>query len=309
MSSSVMKDDASNKFLCMGNIQGNCTQNKCTRLHSDTHLPYLWQIQLFGGWFTLPNSESVEQVFCSPEKKDYSFKFTYELDFYISILHCLNLDCTIVFEPETRAFMSEYSFVEVRRLSTMSFNKAGDVGDSFVTQWRWYWEYNAGKWMLFKPDSIQHTLEAKFLAKQTTYLYWRENYKWKYKIDFGSMTQQNVQTGATRPLRRRPVFVSFQDVQDNKTPPCLTPPQVIEVALPPPWVPWDLAHPFELVQMSPDDKDFIELSASFFKTVSRDQFTLTAVFRIQNHALLSGFNNQFLMMQARLIDKNMSRKS
>ncbi|KAH3846128.1 protein mono-ADP-ribosyltransferase PARP12-like isoform X1 [Dreissena polymorpha] len=295
-------EDASSKFLCMGNIHGNCKQEKCTRLHSETHLPYLWQIHLFGGWFTLPNSESVEQLFSSPKEKDYSFKFTYELDLCI-----FPLDCTIVFEPVTRAFIREYSFVEVRRLSTMSFNEAGDVGDSYVTQWRWYWKDNDGEWMLFEPDSLQHTLEAKFLAKQTTYLYWRENYKWTYTIDFGSMTQQNVQTGATRPLRRRPVFVSIKDVQDNKTPPCLTPPQVIDVALPQSWVPWDVAHPFELVQLSPYDKDFIELSASFFKTASRDQFTITAVFRIQNHALLSGFNNYEKVMlnnQRRLGDRN-----
>ncbi|XP_052272968.1 protein mono-ADP-ribosyltransferase PARP12-like isoform X2 [Dreissena polymorpha] len=298
----LKEDDASSKFLCMGNIQGNCTQDKCTRLHSDTHLPYLWQIQLCGGWFTLQNSENVEQLFCSPEEKECSFKFTSGLD--LSLLH---RDCTILFEPEKRAFIREYNFVEARRLSTMSFKEVGDVGDSYVTQWRWYWEDNDGAWMLFEPDSIQHTLEAKFLAKQTTYLYWRENYKWRYKIDFGSMTQQNVQTGATRPIRRRPVFVSFQDVQDNITPPCLTPPQVIDVALPTSWVPWDVAHPFELVQLSPDDIDFIELSARFFKTASPDQFTLTAVSRIQNHALLSGFNNHEKVMlnnQRRLGDRN-----
>ncbi|KAH3846138.1 hypothetical protein DPMN_088434 [Dreissena polymorpha] len=138
-------------------------------------------------------------------------------------------------------------------------------------------------------------------------MYWRENYKWRYKIDFGSMTQQNVQTGTNRPIRRRPVFASFQDVQENITPPCLTPPQVIDVALPTSWVPWDVAHPFELVQLSLDDKDFIEVSASFFKTASPDQFTLTAVSRIQNHALLSGFNNHEKVMlnnQRRLGDRN-----
>ncbi|KAH3846139.1 hypothetical protein DPMN_088435 [Dreissena polymorpha] len=131
-------DDASRKFLCMGNIQGQCKQDKCTRLHSDTHLPYLWQILLVGGWFTLPNSEKVEQRFCTPGEKDYTFKFTYEIAFIkVCILH---LDCTIMFEPVTMAFIREYDFVEVRRLSTMSFNEAGDVGKSFVTQWRWYWK-------------------------------------------------------------------------------------------------------------------------------------------------------------------------
>ena len=63
---------------------------------------------------------------------------TYEIAFIkVCILH---LDCTIMFEPVTMAFIREYDFVEVRRLSTMSFNEAGDVGKSFVTQWRWYWK-------------------------------------------------------------------------------------------------------------------------------------------------------------------------
>ncbi|XP_052227659.1 protein mono-ADP-ribosyltransferase PARP12-like [Dreissena polymorpha] len=287
------KDDASSKFLCIGNINGNCKQDKCEQLHSDKHLPYLWQIKLCSWftlpWFTLPNSESVEQMFCSPGKKNYSFKFPYA---------CGHLECTIAFGPLNRASIRDnfFSDVEVRRLSTMSFNEAGDVGDSYVTQWRWYEKDDDGQFMLFEPDSLQHTLEAKFLAKQTTYLYWRENYKWMYKIDFAAMTQQNVQTAATRPLRRRPVFVSYKDVQDNITPPCLAPPQVIDIALPPSWVPWDVAHPFELIQLSHMETEFKKVSTNFFKTASRDKFTLTAVFRIQNHALLSAFCNHEKIM-------------
>ncbi|KAH3824614.1 uncharacterized protein LOC127881993 [Dreissena polymorpha] len=297
----LVMDDASSKFLCIEHIHGSCYEGNCTRLHSDEPLPYLWQVNLFGDWVTVPDSESVEQYFCRNISHSDSCILTYAEK---------PAHCKIEFGQQFTASLSFHlgnQRTDARRLTTVSFKEAGDISDSYVTQWRWYWSDNDGQWKLFEPDSLQHTLEAKYLAKQPTYLYSRENYKWKYMMDFAAMTQRNMDTTVVRELRRRPLFVSYRDVQDNKTPPCLAPPQVIEVELPPSWVPWDVAHPFELVPLSDRDTEFIEVSGNFYKTLSRNRYILEGVFRVQNHALLSAFCNHektMLNNQLRLGDRS-----
>lgn len=47
---------------------------------------------------------------------------------------------------------------------------------------------------------------------QKTYLFTRENYKFKYKIELADWTQVNLDTGKERKILRRPVFVSITDV-------------------------------------------------------------------------------------------------
>ena len=46
------------------------------------------------------------------------------------------------------------------------------------------------------------------------------------------------------------------------SPPCLAPPPEISTPLPPGWAPWDLANPFELVKLSENDTQFVEVTES-----------------------------------------------
>lgn len=61
-------------------------------------------------------------------------------------------------------------------------------------------------------DRFQYTLEKKYVMGQKTYLFTRENYKFKYKIELADWTQVNLDTGKERKILRRPVFVSITDV-------------------------------------------------------------------------------------------------
>ncbi|KAK3583842.1 hypothetical protein CHS0354_022887 [Potamilus streckersoni] len=130
-----------------------------------------------------------------------------------------------------------------RRLSTKSYAEKAksSAEDSFKTQWRWFYMDDFEICCLLEPCSIvvkmawmtvemegilngmegvklvvgllQFTLEQKFAQKcQDTYLYSRENYKFKYRIDFKSMEQINIETGMKQKLLRRPLFVSTEDV-------------------------------------------------------------------------------------------------
>ncbi|XP_052212216.1 protein mono-ADP-ribosyltransferase PARP11-like [Dreissena polymorpha] len=161
-------------------------------------------------------------------------------------------------------------------------------------QWRWYWQDSDNKWKPFEPDSLQQTLETKFLANQVIYLYSRENYKWNYAIDFRRMTQKNVDTGAIRKLNRRNIStcVPYRDRLAGRANLCLDSPHVIDVESPPSWVPWDVAHPFELVLLQATDQDCMPVLNNFYQTMIPGQHVVKAVFRVQNHTLWSAFCNQ-----------------
>lgn len=61
-------------------------------------------------------------------------------------------------------------------------------------------------------DRFQYTLEKKYVMGQKNYIFTRENYNFKYRIDFADWTQVNLDTGKERKILRRPVFVSITDV-------------------------------------------------------------------------------------------------
>ena len=47
-------------------------------------------------------------------------------------------------------------------------------------------------------------------------MYSRENYKFKYCLDFGDMTQLNLDTGKSRKVFRRPVLVPRENITEKK---------------------------------------------------------------------------------------------
>lgn len=63
---------------------------------------------------------------------------------------------------------------------------------------------------------FQFTLEKKYITKQKTYLFTRDNFNFKYRIDFLNMTQTNLDTSKARLVLRRPLFVSRVDIEQKK---------------------------------------------------------------------------------------------
>lgn len=287
-------DPSDDLVICDLNLTGSCCQN-CPNIHSSLHLPYLWQVKFSGFWFTHPMSEDLERAFCDNKHRS---------DIFVLIHNGILLKVEIIFKPSIVALVDKIDDdgimqqADVRRLSTPSYVDSSDHSASFSTQWRWYWEDDDRTWNLFEPDTLQHTLEIKFLAKQHDYNYSRNNYQFKYSIDFNAMVQQNIDTRKQRAIKRCPIFVSSNHVENKSFPKSLSPAPVIETPLPVDWVPWDLAHPFELVMLDENSVDYQKVSGSFYKTLDRQQHTIESIFRLQNHNLWSLFCNQEKLMEA-----------
>lgn len=71
-------------------------------------------------------------------------------------------------------------------------------------------------------------------------------------------------------------------------------PPLIQVSatgpVPPGWAPWDLAHPFELVELDESCKEYREVKGAMFDTLKEDYFTISNIYRIQNLSLWKEFN-------------------
>lgn len=284
-------DEAGDKNLCDLQLIGKCRRERCDNLHGDGALPYLWQIHLYGSWTTLGTgtSETVEKAFC---------KNSDEIALTAKDIPIVG---RLYFSQNSRIFFVDEHYPDIenqaRRLSTMSYKEQpADGQDSFKTQWLWYWEDNK-QWLLFEPDALQHTLEAKFAAKQSVYIYCREDNGFTYVINFKKMNQVNINTGNKRNIARRPVFVSAEDVKKKIFPMRLTDPPVIDVALPEGWTPWDVAQPFEMVNIVTNKSEADEVFKYFFKTIDEKRMTISFIFRIQNHELWRHFGSQERTME------------
>ncbi|WAR14556.1 PAR12-like protein [Mya arenaria] len=246
-------------------------QTGCKFHHTQSKSTYIWQVKMWGEWREILNQEGAEQLYCKPGC-NHSESFE-DIDSHLT-------HCQLEFKPILQAIISseivELSEVEARRLSTRSYSQVKHRETGFATQWRWYWKDNSGTWMLFDSE---------------TYHYHRENYKWKYLIDFNAMIQTNIDTGAIREIRRRPLFVSQADVVQRNYPAGLSASPEIPAILPPDWTPWDLANQFELVKLAPTDPAYIQ-------TMSRVDKQIQDIFRMQNPTLWLRFCNQEKTMLA-----------
>ncbi|XP_052820920.1 uncharacterized protein LOC128246654 isoform X2 [Mya arenaria] len=290
---SVQTDMAGETFLCEKHLMDSCKRSGCKFHHTQSKSTYIWQVKMWGEWREILNQEGAEQLYCKPGC-NHSESFE-DIDSHLT-------HCQLEFKPILQAIISseivELSEVEARRLSTRSYSQVKHRETGFATQWRWYWKDNSGTWMLFDSDQMQRTLEAKFLVHQETYHYHRENYKWKYLIDFNAMIQTNIDTGAIREIRRRPLFVSQADVVQRNYPAGLSASPEIPAILPPDWTPWDLANQFELVKLAPTDPAYIQVANNFHQTMSRVDKQIQDIFRMQNPTLWLRFCNQEKTMLA-----------
>ncbi|KAI3371544.1 hypothetical protein L3Q82_024132 [Scortum barcoo] len=193
--------DADRNEICLFFIRRNCSfKEKCARVH--WHLPYRWQVLDGDGvtWKDLPDMEDTEKAYCDPEP-----------------LHTPDVK-SVDFTTMT------YGGSPVRRLSTPS-SVSKPPHFILTTQWLWYWKDDNRKWFEFgqgdhnTPASItSQTLENVYLADRDTEIPFSAG-KQQYILHFRGapgtqqMYQQNVKYNTKREVRRRPRFVSGQDVE------------------------------------------------------------------------------------------------
>ncbi|XP_072123785.1 protein mono-ADP-ribosyltransferase PARP12-like isoform X1 [Mobula birostris] len=169
--------------ICLYFIRKHCSfKEKCIRDHF--HLPYRWQIYK-ERWEDLPNMEEVEMDFCDPNNITSSGI------------------CPINFE--TMMFGS----YKVRRLSTASsVTKPPDY--ILTTEWLWYAKNASGKWTEYESQDqvCSADLEKLYLAEIS-----EVSSESSAKQSFKEMCQKFIRFESEDDFRRRPRFVSKQDVE------------------------------------------------------------------------------------------------
>ncbi|KAL3861814.1 hypothetical protein ACJMK2_007832 [Sinanodonta woodiana] len=305
MSIVLETDAAQSSPICDRYLVDKCKMNSCKFHHVDSiKLPYIWQIQMFQSWLTLDKVQmiEVERAYCNRESTCQAVLF-YGGSNYIATIEFHtpeSLSASVVSDGGKSSFKIE---TVVRRLSTKSYAEGTKPSseDSFKTQWRWFFTADFGSWELLEPEFLQFTLEQKFTSKcQDTYLFCRDNYRFKYRIDFKSMKQINIETAKERQLMRRPLFVSAEDVESKHFPEKISTPTGVAIPLPKEWVPWDQAHDFELVELKQDSVEFKKVESMFFSTLQLQEFRISYVCRVQNMKLWRAYEEQRQSMKISL---------
>ncbi|XP_058046638.1 zinc finger CCCH-type antiviral protein 1-like isoform X2 [Ahaetulla prasina] len=170
-------------------------QDNCSMIHYD--LPYRWQISTSSGWKDLPRREEIEKAYCDPSITSFP---DLQIDFR-----------TMTSVPPP-----------IRRLSTVS-SVTKEAKFVMTTKWLWYWQNDHGQWIeygkqdkQFQPASLtSDDLENLYLAEPNGSIQFEAGSQ-KYLLSFKNMTQVNLNYPTKREVRRRPKFVSSEDVKTKK---------------------------------------------------------------------------------------------
>ncbi|XP_071109179.1 zinc finger CCCH-type antiviral protein 1-like [Haliotis cracherodii] len=123
------------------------------------------------------------------------------------------------FEDMTGA--STQTKMSVRRLSTQSSNSPGlrTAQYKWATLWRWYFEDDSGSWIEYGTTGAGgHTTEAtsdsieSVFQQDTNGSLDLGTTGFRYKLMFGNMMQTNTSTSKQRRVRRRPKFVTKEEL-------------------------------------------------------------------------------------------------
>ncbi|XP_075995778.1 protein mono-ADP-ribosyltransferase PARP12-like [Genypterus blacodes] len=171
-------------------------------VHVHCHLPK-WQVLKRDGvtWEDLPNNEDIEQAYCDPGQ---------DVITAVDPVDFLKMTCR---------------GSQVRRLSTAS-SVPKPSHTMLTTEWLWYWKDDSGSWVEYgkqggtdsSPSISSPTLEYVYLADRETPIHFTAG-KQQYTLFFigkpgqQQMYQQNVKCNTTREVRRRPRFVSTNDME------------------------------------------------------------------------------------------------
>uniref|UniRef100_A0ABM0MQS4 Poly [ADP-ribose] polymerase n=1 Tax=Saccoglossus kowalevskii TaxID=10224 RepID=A0ABM0MQS4_SACKO len=215
----------------------------------------------------------------------------------------------------------------LRRLSTWSTGRA-PTGHLFATHWTWSWQDEYNQWIKYGEKSGSSSIDSDQLEKEY------QNYLDKtaegivsftsghheYILQFKTMQQQNTKYKTKRAVRRRPKFMSRDDVQDiirqGPSRPTCTGSTTVAVAAAKGsstyYVPdhWDLTGDdygdYRLVDIHPTGKtarEYNDVTTKFYKTIPRTT-RITRIVRVQNEELWDHHTRKERWM----MKKNMDRK-
>ncbi|NXU15468.1 PAR12 polymerase, partial [Pardalotus punctatus] len=182
--------------ICLFYVWKYCKlKDKCKSVHY--HLPYKWEIYDGIAWNDLSMMEEIEKAYCDPNNSSMASK---SIDFQ-TMTCCSSL---------------------VRRLSTPSSVTKPTL--LLTTQWIWYWKNNQDKWVEYGEQEEESSMtspssaviENLYQADPGAIVPFQAG-QYQYELNFKEMTQTNTALKTQRQVRRRPKFVSYEDVQKIKT--------------------------------------------------------------------------------------------
>ncbi|XP_073506582.1 zinc finger CCCH-type antiviral protein 1-like [Phyllobates terribilis] len=177
--------------ICLSNLWKYCNLgNDCPDMHY--YLPYRWQIHKGTDWKDVPNMEEVEECYCDPKVDR------------IPLIDFLTM---------------RSGGHRVRRLSTVS-SVVKPSEYVLTTEWLWYWRDEYGTWTQYGHSNVKHVsstilssdLENVYLPDPAAVIPFMAGNQ-KYEINFREMKQKNVIYTTEKDVRRRPKFLSFDDVK------------------------------------------------------------------------------------------------
>ncbi|XP_035521379.1 protein mono-ADP-ribosyltransferase PARP12 [Morone saxatilis] len=301
--------DADKNEICLYFIRKNCSfKERCARVH--WHLPYRWQVLDSDGvtWTDLPNMEDIEKAYCDPERDTSSMD---SLSSPLGIFRFLSLQSSASLAVQSVDFMKmTYGGSPVRRLSTAS-SVSKPPHFILTTEWLWYWKDESGIWMQFgqgggdaSASITSQILENVYLADSDTEIPFgagKHQYILHLKGAPGTpeMYQENVKYKTKREVRRRPLFVSANDVEVKlKSPLSHTSSSSTATSFPPYWDKTALPDVgYKLIPLSKSATEYSRIEMLFKRTMPLSK--IHNIQRIQNPALWEVFQWQNEQMKKR----------
>ncbi|XP_015282722.1 PREDICTED: zinc finger CCCH-type antiviral protein 1-like isoform X2 [Gekko japonicus] len=255
--------------ICLFYVWQFCKhKSNCEMIHY--HLPYRWQLYTGMKWNDLPSMEEVEKAYCDPATTSFQ-----------------NIN-----------FKTMMSYINpVRRQSTPS-SVTKPAKFVLTTKWLWYWKNDQGQWIEYGKQDGQRQgsalssddLENLFLSEPDGSIQFQAGSQ-GYEINFKDMIQRNLYYLTQREVRRRPKYVSHEDVKNKKghrDPP--------SAPIPDPIYPreWDKsALPeigYKAIELSKTSSEYMTVERLFQKTMN--DFAIHSIRRIQNKSLWQVFQWQ-----------------
>ncbi|XP_048454867.1 protein mono-ADP-ribosyltransferase PARP12-like isoform X2 [Rhincodon typus] len=179
--------------ICLFFLRKHCSfKDRCKLVHF--RLPYRWQVYE-AGWKDLPDMEQIEKDYCNPQ---FSGRAGPPAINFMTMTNNLN---------------------KVRRLSTVS-SVTEPQHYTITTEWLWYWQANTGEWIEYGKQEDSNAaslitsadLENLYLANSKEKAEFQIDRHY-YTVDFEAMIQRNTLLGTCREVRRRPRFMSKQEME------------------------------------------------------------------------------------------------
>ncbi|KAL2093805.1 hypothetical protein ACEWY4_011117 [Coilia grayii] len=279
--SNTTVSEADRNEICLYFIRQGCSfKDKCIRVHH--RLPYKWQILDQDGetWRDLSAQEEIERTYCNPAN---------DTSLGPKPVNFLTMTC---------------AGSPVRRLSTAS-SVTKPPHFILTTEWRWYWKDDQGGWNEYGLESdpkrlatiTSQTLENIYLADVEDEIDF-SSAGHGYVLHLKGMYQQNLKHKTKREVRRRPHFISAQDVDKKLKSGSTEASGSSPINVPAHWDKASLPRDtYKLVPLLASSAEFQRVENMFSRTMQRS--TVHSIRRVQNLLLWRDFQWQRDKMKVR----------